>query len=69
MSNAVFLARLAKGDTLVIIRFVQSRTLSREELLQLEKFLRLRKDANVALKTVEQALRRMEKEAGNAPQS
>jgi len=69
MSNAVFLARLARGDTLVIVRFVQSRTLSREDLLQLEKFLRLRKDANVALKTVEQALRRMEKEAGNARQS
>ena len=69
MSNAVFLARLAKGDTLVAIRFVQSGTLSREDLLQLEKFLRLRKDANVALKTVEQALRRMEKEAGNARES
>ena len=66
MSNAIFLARLAKGDTLVVIRFVQSGALSREELLQLEKFLRLRKDANVALKKVEQALRRIEKEAGNA---
>ena len=69
MSNAIFLARLAKGDTLVVIRFVQSGALSREELLQLEKFLRLRKDANVALKTVERALRRMEKEEGNARKS
>ncbi len=69
MSNAILLARLAKGDTLVIIDMVRRRVFSHEELLQLEKFLRLRRDANVALRRVEQALRRMEKEAGNAPQS
>ncbi len=69
MSNAILLARLAKGDTLVIVDMVRRRAFSRDELLQLAKFLRLRKDANVALRKVELALRRMEKEAGNARES
>lgn len=60
MTDLSFLARLAKGDVLVLTRLCGRDTFTVEELRELEKLLRLRKDAATAARAVDASLRRLE---------
>jgi len=60
MVNLSFLARLAKGDVLVLTRLCGRDAFSVEELRELSKLLRLRDDAVTARRAVDASLRRLE---------
>jgi hypothetical protein len=61
MPDLQFLARVAKGDTLVVVRLCARDVFSLEELQELAKLLRLRKDAATALRAVDVSMKRLEK--------
>jgi hypothetical protein len=61
VTDLLFLARLAKGDVMVLTRLCARDAFSYEELQELAKFLRLRQDAATAQRAVDLSLRRLEK--------
>lgn len=61
MADLLFLARLAKGDILVLTRLCGRDAFSYEELQELARLLRLRQDAATAQRAVDVSMRRLEK--------
>jgi len=61
MTDLLFLARLAKGDTLVLSRLCARDALSLEELRELARLLRIRGDAKTAERAVDASMKRLER--------
>lgn len=61
MTDLLFLARLAKGDTLVLSRLCARDAFTLSELRELEKLLRLRHDAATAQRAVDASMKRLER--------
>lgn len=60
MTDLLFLARLAKGDTLVLVRLCARDAFTLEELRELARLLKLRDDANTAQRAVDTSMKRLE---------
>lgn len=61
MADLLFLARLAKGDTLVLVRLCGRDAFTLEELRELARLLRLRQDAGTAQRAVDASMKRLER--------
>lgn len=61
MTDLLFLARLAKDDTLVLSRLCPRDAFTLEELRELEKLLRLRHDATTVQRAVDASMKRLER--------
>ena len=61
MTDLLFLARLAKGDTMVLSRLCARDAFTLEELCELARLLRLRGDATTAERAVDASMKRLER--------
>ena len=61
MADLLFLARLAKGDVLVLSRLCARDAFSLDELQELAKLLCIRQDAATAQRAVDTSMKRLEK--------
>lgn len=61
MTDLLFLARLAKGDTMVLTRLCGRDAFTLEELRELTRLLRLRQDASTAQRAVDASMKRLER--------
>ena len=61
MTDLLFLARLAKGDTMVLSRLCARDAFTLEELHELARLLRLRGDATTAERSVDASMKRLER--------
>lgn len=60
MADLLFLARLAKGDTLVLTRLCHRDAFTPEELRESARLLRLRQDAGTARRAADASMKRLE---------
>lgn len=61
MADLLFMARLAKGDTLVLARLCARDAFKLDELRELARLLRIRGDAKTAEMAVDASMKRLER--------